>query len=56
MDRAGEFMTHGEVLKTLLAARDQLGLPSVDAVGHRAVHGSPDHFGIEVVNRGVLED
>ena len=43
MERTGEFATHSDVLGVLTTAFQSGELPSAEAVGHRVVHGGPDH-------------
>jgi acetate kinase len=42
-DTPGEFPQHGSALRALFGALEAHRLPTLDAVGHRVVHGGPDH-------------
>ena len=55
LERKGRFPSHSEVLQALLAAFQHGELPTADAVGHRVVHGGPDHIKPELVTRGLLD-
>ena len=49
-DRIQDFPTHGAAVKTLLHdIMEENNLPSPDGVGHRVVHGGPEHTLHEVV-------
>ena len=55
MDRIQEFPTHGAAVKTLFTSvMEENSLPSPDAVGHRVVHGGPDHTGHEIVTPDLI--
>ena len=55
MDRIQEFPTHGAAVKTLLTSvLEDNHLPRPAGVGHRVVHGGPDHTGHEVVTPELI--
>ncbi|MBN2428809.1 MAG: acetate/propionate family kinase [Deltaproteobacteria bacterium] len=55
MDRIQEFPTHGAAVKTLFTSvMEDNHLPRPDGVGHRVVHGGPDHTGHEVVTPDLI--
>lgn len=54
MERTGDFATHGDVLDMLTTAFESGELPSAEAVGHRVVHGGPDHFEPEMVTGDLV--
>jgi acetate kinase len=50
-----DFPDHTAALRNLHAAAEGLRLPASDAIGHRVVHGGPDHAGPERVTPGLIE-
>jgi acetate kinase len=50
------FRARGEALEALFAELERLQFPNPDAVGHRVVHGGPDHSTPEIVTADLLQD
>src|SRR5262245_55023855 len=50
-----DFPDHTVALRGLRRAAEELRLPPSDAIGHRVVHGGPDHTHPERVTPGVVE-
>jgi acetate kinase len=50
------FREHADALEALFVELKRVQLPNPDAVGHRLVHGGPDHSAPEVVTAKLLED
>lgn len=55
MDRIENFPTHDAAVKTLLTSvLEDNHLPRPNGVGHRVVHGGPDHTGHEIVTSQLV--
>src|ERR1051326_4664626 len=50
-----DFPDHLAAIRGLIDADEKLGLPSSDAIGHRLVHGGPDHLIPERVTPELIE-
>ena len=53
-DRTVSLASAAEALKALFDEFDRLRLPHPDAIGHRLVHGGPDHFAPERVTHALI--
>jgi acetate kinase len=47
---------HGGALELALALLSNEDIPTIEAVGHRIVHGGPDHFSPEILTPGLVAD
>lgn len=47
---------HETAIEEALCELDRTGLPPLDAIGHRMVHGGPKHLAPELLTPGLLED
>jgi acetate kinase len=56
VDEPGTFHDHPAVVEAAFAAMKKLQLPALDAVGHRIVHGGPEHIAPERMDGQLLED
>jgi len=54
-DLNANFPDHGAAVHAMFAAFEEHGLPSPAAVGHRLVHGGPDHAAPERVDARLME-
>ncbi|MGI8741755.1 MAG: acetate/propionate family kinase [Bryobacteraceae bacterium] len=50
-----QFSSHQEVVQAILNAPEMRALPRPEAVGHRVVHGGPDHTDPQPVTRELME-
>ncbi len=56
VDRHDDFPTHGDAVRALFsAAMEDHSIPRPDGVGHRLVHGGPEHVKPEKVTPELLE-
>ncbi len=55
-DAPGDCPDHGAAVGTVLSSLEERNLPALAAVGHRLVHGGPDHAAPERVTPRLLED
>jgi acetate kinase len=55
-DNHDDFAAHGDAVKAMFSiAMEKLGLPEPDGVGHRLVHGGPDHVRPERITPELLQ-
>ncbi len=55
-DKNDDFPTHGDAVGAILTvAADAHGIPAPDAVGHRLVHGGPDHTSPEKITPELMQ-
>jgi acetate kinase len=56
VDEQRHFPDHTAAVEAMFTAAEQVGFPSPVAVGHRVVHGGPDHTAPERVEEPLLDD
>ena len=56
VDSHRDFIGHTAAASSVVAAAKDLGIPTPAAVGHRVLHGGPDHTVCERVTRPLLAD
>jgi acetate kinase len=56
VDRSQAFPDHLAALDAVVAALEEVGVSTVDAIGHRLVHGGPHHAAPARVDRALLDD
>jgi acetate kinase len=49
-------LRHEHAIEQALAMLSLRDLPSIEAIGHRVVHGGPNHFAPEILTRALIED
>ena len=47
---------HEYAIEQALAMLSRRDLPSIEAIGHRVVHGGPNHFAPEILTQALIED
>ena len=56
VDEQRDFPDHTAAVEALFTAAERVGFPPPVAVGHRVVHGGPDHTAPELVDAPLLDD
>jgi len=54
-EKDASYPDHASAVRAALAALDELGLPSPDAVGHRIVHGGAEHTAPAMVDDALID-
>jgi acetate kinase len=55
-DRELDGVEHESAIEQALAALSDKDLPTVEAIGHRVVHGGPNHLAPELLTPGLIAD